>query len=472
MSLIVIALAAYGLQAPTGARAEPAPEDQTICLSDGIFWHGSAQDVSDIHRVPVPASYRRYFFADPCTRWQLIEQTLVDWNLTFGDEPSTTAAISFLEADYTAHMPAPASYQRTLERTWRDAERELAAARPRPGPAAADREGGPALRRLRVLAEAHENLMLLTRQYLRSAELYRSPALLAKAQEWFAIVKPAFDLLYRGVPVRNDVERAGLAEQLQLREWYIEEMGDIEMRLAILRARLSGTPADLDAASAVIGRHFEPRLTEMANQSNEYGGVICGMDNRRGPPELEQACEAENHLGWLAVDVWRGQAQLDLLRATDPPTGNGGGLPEIPAFEQAVRLLEAVRAARPPGPLDARSPQDDLIDLYLSRADLFTRMATARRARQASADILEGTALSDLNRAAALAPPAESPVRFRQAATRFLALHEAIVARRNADPDDGMQWGDSVENARQAAAFRVLLEASDRIVAGESPPPG
>jgi hypothetical protein len=173
--LAFVAAAAITLASPALAQdGEPAADEDEgiVCLALAHVWGGSIEDVGRIDAVPVPASFRRQFEAGGCTRFQLVEQSLINWHLIFGNERSATAALAYVEDGYTAGRPSPGEFRQQLSRTWPDALRAIEAARL---PATHGPERNAAERRLRrnraftraaELIAAHDDFIDLTQQYL------------------------------------------------------------------------------------------------------------------------------------------------------------------------------------------------------------------------------------------------------------------------------------------------------------------
>ena len=511
MSAMIRNLLAFALLAASGAAAqppepvEPPPEEEgTVCLAVAHVWRGDNRDIARIREIPVPESFRSPFTAGGCTRFQLVEASLIDWHLAFGDEVTTTAALGYLAADPLADPATPADHGRLVARAWRAAEPDLRAAwaisRDRPGKdwrdfrAALDRS--PRVRRLRALIRGHARLPLprpaisSRGRILPIAGLARpgSAAISRRSRRAPAcsILPPGPD----GFP--EDLE---IGNALILRQHHPGEIQDVAIRLAIMAARLSRDPADIDAAARLLDANFSPVL-RLAAENAERQGDFCDNGDSEDLAAIRAVCREEGDFSRRFTRFWRNQAMVDLLMAADPdhygerprgpPSATSGASwapapadpaagrnhPNVQSFSFAISILERGRLESELNGTVYGGDEEDIVALYLARADLFAALAQrARRpndprAADAAADFLVG-ALGDLARAARLVEAARHPGRFRQIATRFLALVDAYEADR-ARALEADYRGPNAGYARQAAYFRTVLAALDRMAVGAS----
>lgn len=440
------------------ASAPAAQDDeggQVICVSVAHLWWGSSEDVRRIRTIAVPDSFRRIFEGGGCSSWSLVKEMLIDWHLAFGDEASVTAALAYLEANYTRNMPAPAALPRLIAAT-RSAARSD---RPPSHSRLVQRQG--------ELRLAHQNFLFLAQNYLRAADFHQSHALYAKARIYAAAA-----LAGLAAPLPGDSEDRP------------NELRDLEMRLALVRAGFTRSPADIAAAQAVLDRNYDPTLAAGAARAED--GDPCELGDRPDPEGLRAACNDENDFRGRLTDYWTAQARLDLLKAADPglfdlrtvrpapngssfvPRGEGATVPtddwpQPDAFGHAIRLLARQRPDMIPEQARRYDNIDDaVVLLHLLRADLFARRAAATpvpdpdsqaayRARE-----LRDAALFDLSEALRIAGPAEQAGRFRQLATRYLEIVAIPSAERIA--------GNPVHE-REAVFLRMALDNLDRIIA-------
>jgi hypothetical protein len=490
---VVLALATV---APSPVSSEPAEQ---ICVGGARYWRGSAEDIRHIAATPVPARYRALFYQGGCGSG-LVHESLIDWHLAFGSEQSTAGALAFLEQAYMGGAPKLPDFPGALSSAWRAAQRDLRAAEsllsgPGPGHDEARRRLDvlPSVVRLKSLIQAHRRLVFLAAQSMRAAEFYRSPSLLVKARAYFTAAEANRTMLYgeasltAGGPGGSTYHYIGLEERLP------GELNDIEWRLAILAARLSGNPSDVDAAARIGDRNFTPVLRLAAEKSDRQGDFCDnGVGDDLDP--IRAVCREENNFLRRFTSFWRNQAQVDALMAADPehfvvrPIGPSSHLsgssyvrgkategsdeqPGIESFEFATTILERGRLESRINGWAYGGTDDDLVALYLARAELYVRLATTARARGLhagdAADLLLG-ALSDLRRAQRHAPPFDTPGRFRQIATLYLQLAPRLEALRREESDG--RSGDDPGHAREAAYFARVLADLDGIAIGETSP--
>jgi len=490
---IAIALSA----APVPSAPNPA-DDEMICVGVGRIWRGAADDIRQISRVPVPAGYRALYFQGGCGSG-LIHESLIDWHFAFGNEASATAALAFLEQDHLAHAPAPGAFPGALAQAWRAAQRDLRAAEPLLSGASPDHDRGvrqlgarPRVSRLVALIRAHHRLSFLANQHLRAAEFYGSPALLAKARLYFDAAEAGMTILYRGTPLPAGGPGASLYNYLNLDEGRSNEMRDIAMRLAILKARLSRTPEDIDAAVRIVDANFSP-VFRLAAENADRQDDFCDSGEGDGLDPIRAACDEDDDFPDRFIRFWRNQALLDMLMASDPehyvarprgpPSPSSGSSyvrsaagsavsrdrPYPDSFEFAVSVLERARLDNQSVRTFTGGTDDNLAALHMARADMFARLAastTGGSARDAAGLLDE--ALASLQRAERLSPPAERSGRFRQVAELYLPLAERLDRERRVASEG--ERGDDPAHAREAAYLRNVLEHLDRIIAGEFPP--
>jgi hypothetical protein len=484
---LAIAAALSAVAAPASGQSSDSVEEETICVGSAIVWGGLIEDVRNIESVPVPESFRRRFEAGGCTRFQLVKGSLLNWHLAFGNERTATAALAYVEDRLTAGRPSPRGFRDELSRIWRDALRTIESTRL---PAAYGPDRSAATRRLQrnrsvaraaELIEAHDDFIELTQQYLRAAEYYESAALLAKAETYWPAVQAGLDILFRGAPIANADFDAGTDNQLEPSTHRINQIHDLDMRLAILRARLSRNPADIDAATVVMRRNFDPVLATAEQNAEQHSGEICEFDGEARDEEmraLERACDAENSLAVRIVNFWRNRAHLDLLMAADPAhyvprreqrredgssfarrttaSVDGQSLGWIDSFETAEQLLAD-------GPSRGMHDRwEELPLLLLARADLHARLAQAHRGssqRYAAGDQTE-MALDHLAEAEQVTPAHRHPALYRRIAISYLRLWDAPAR------GEDESWRESTDRIWLAALLRHALASLESIALG------
>jgi hypothetical protein len=497
-SMLVLGLAVSAMQ----AEAQPDPprdEDEgMVCVGVARQWRGDLDSVRRIRADPVPAAYRALYFEGGCGSG-LVRESLIDWHLGFGDEASTAAALAFLDEAYARGRPALAALPRAFAPAWRSARRAVAAAGPalaEPGPAR-DRlrrllDRSPEIARLRALTQARDGLVFLATQHLRAAEFYGSAALLARATTY---VETA-----RAMAPPPDAAMPAAAGSFVDVDPDPYPMRDFDMRLALLKARLSRAPVDIDAASRLIDANFSPAMTDAADNYAQMED-FCDSSGDEALEAVRAACNEDGSFPRRAIRFWRYQAQLDMLMAADPvhyrlrareqrPAGSvasyersavsaGAGDPESWAgygnYDSAINLLEAAREQNRQGSGGYDDADGDLAALRLARADLLARLAETaqpgggRRPDAEVADLLRA-ALAELARAVPLVPPAENPARFRQVASLYLALAGPYEAARARAQEAGAVRILDPGVARNAAFFRRVMPALEDIAAGAVPP--
>jgi len=500
------AIPALALLISAGGEALAAGQgddgDEQVCVAIATVWRGSNAEAARISEEPIPESFRRPFLGGGCTRFSLVEASLIDWHLGFGSETTTRAALAFLAADpQLVRAPSPEDFGPALARAWRAAERDLRAVAAIQASGDDRDRSGTAMRRSRPvqrlwgLVRAHEHYLLLAQHSLRAAEFFGSAASLADARRYLAAVQAGMAILYAR-PGADGFPDLGIRNALSLRDQYPAEIGDIEIRVALQTARFSRDPADIDAAQALLDAAFDPVLRDAAHNANRQDD-FCNNGSGDRLDDIRAVCREDIDFLRRFTRFWRAQAEADLLMAADPDhyverplgppvmgsgssfvRGAGGATPEawgdrLPhSVEMAIHILKYAELEQIPNGTIYGRPWDAEVALHLGRADMYVRLGEAasrgagRRANSEAADLFGG-ALSALLTASNIVPAAEDPGRFRQIATRFLVLLPRFEAMRRLDREE--DYAGHSGHARQAAYFRLVLDSLDRIAVGLSP---
>lgn len=466
------------------ANADPEDEGD-ICLTIGHVWRGDNEDMKRIRSVPVPDSYRRQFEAGGCTRFQLIEQSLIDWHLAFGDERTTTIALAYLEGEYRKGVPGPEDLGARLVAALQDARRTIEAAKL---PPTGDKRrnaherrlrGTPSVQRAVKVADAYSRYVELAGAYVRAAEIYGSARLLEKAELYFDPAQGGAATLLEW-ETQSD---SSVSNFVQVSSRRSKEVLDLETRIPILRARLSRSAYDFDSAAGTMTRRYEPVFETAADNARDHSGEFCELDGEAKSEEvraLEQACDDEHSLRRRTMGFWRNRAHLDLLMAGDPvhfepvpyhrpvagsdfvrrssPAVDAKPGGSFFAFETAAWLLRnrgLKEWGELPPPLDGAG--FELFSLLLARSEMH-----ARRSSGPGGDPDEiGLALDYAAQAVQLVPPHDAPGLFRRASEAWLALwaqagtsSDASALRRH-------------DRSRFAAYLRTSLKSLDSIAAGD-----
>jgi hypothetical protein len=402
----------------------------------------------------------------------LVEESLIDWHFAFGDESTTTAALNFLSRDYLRGIASPDVLERDMPGAWRDAQPAFRAAEAHLQPPHPDwKRFGQFLRkdrrfeRLLRLSDAQAAYAFLADQYLRAAEFYGSAALFQVAEGHFRPALAGFRVLYQDARIAM-AESSDAANQLGLQAMQVNRMRDLEMRMAVMRARLTGSASDMGAAFAVMEANHDPALQQALEEAYQHGDNFCDTVDREDLAAMAKACEEENSFPLRVINYWRNRAALELLEGGEPPAHRR---PRDP-FESLKQLLGRLDIEGGVAGLGSwrRQPDETLIGLLLIRAD---RAADrARTVEGAEAADAVSSALGDLKDAGRPAPPSETPGRFRQIAHRFLALYD--WAWNHPDPQVREEVRRPSTWAREAAYFQAVLPRLDQIARGEAQPAG
>jgi hypothetical protein len=460
------ALVLLVLPAPSTVAAsphDPGESDERICIMTANMWGGTAEDVRHIHDIPVPESYRHLYEDDPCQNFGWPMETLVTWHLAYGDEASAAAALSYLEAHFTAGSPPPAHLPALLAAAVRSAGPALRAAGPAlatvgPGYEAARRalERHLTIRRVRDLTGARQRFLFLATQYVRAAEVYGSAAFLARANAFYAPVRDSF----AQVQAPDAEDRLGIGPNENNR------LNELAMRLAVATARIGGRAADWGTAEIVVENIGTPTVRLAGAHAYENGAEFCDMESRADLAPVREACrEDAERLERDATNYWVSRAELDLL--SDPPSPDDAEA-ESESHRNAQRLLERSRQGGFLGELS----RDRRIQFSLARTNQLARAMHSAAARGTPGARYDAARLGDealfaLVDVERLAPPPWAPAWFRRIAEPYLAIAADLDALRAAEPESDRT---TTADPRTTAYFRHTLAALDAIAVGDPPP--
>jgi hypothetical protein len=469
-AVLVLALTLVAPEADAAGRSPPvARAPDIICVTVATRWGGGEDAVRHIRERPVPDSYRRLYAWTGCQN--LMKGTLVDWHLAFGDEATTTAALSFLEQTAMDGMVTPDAFAKALPHVWSAAQPDGAKAQAlfdkrdwNGGRAALD--ASKAVGRLRPLATGFRRYFFLAGEYQRAAEFYGSAALAAKARTYLAPVVLGLKILYGDAAVSMQRENPQIFNQLGIGSDEIDRIQDLSLRAAVLDARIERDAATLAAAEAALDAYADTIPEKAVDIAYAHGDDFCDAGSS-ATPDFIAACRNEHDFARRVARYWVARANFDMLAAGQAATQSWTTL-QGPAdsFSTAVRLTEKGQeqyAGEPPRYDDAI---DTLAALRIAKADMEAAQAglidkQGREPSNLEARQLRSEALADLSRAASLVPPDLHPGRFRQIARRYLDIHAEQAERRDRDTVP------SAPEERAASFFRVNLNALDRIAAAE-----
>lgn len=377
------------------------------------LWSGSASDRRAIASAPVPESFQRQFGWQGCQT--LDKPALLEWHLAFGTEQTSTAALAWLERQTLVEGPGVEEFAR-MAKAMKGASRQ---------------EGST---QANLVNAALDRLSFLADQYLRAAEFYHSPTLLAKAAPYVDAVRLGLAAL--------DSDRFGelsdqASEELQRRGWIersdhnLERWRALAIRFVIARAQRSLTPSDIAAADQSIVRYAgkPPLADELTDVALEHGGDPCA--EATSPSEVAAVCDRELNLPRRLATYWYHRALIDdLLDPKDKADRAFDGQ----AFTNAARLMALIDDGEHDHPAsDPARRHDARAALFVSHAAALARRAAARRSTSGDADYDWYRALRTLIRAERLTSPVTQPGRFRQIGVQFGTICRTLSVERCRD---------------------------------------
>lgn len=478
LALALLALA--GLGSPSFAQPpnlEPIPEtedgaDDIVCISVLYGFRASLEQTRDIQTTPVPAGFFRDHPPGSCTSGPLPEDLIV-WHLAFGTEDSALAAVDAIAAR-SLGGGAKADIRKDLAKAWKIALRDFNKLKK---DVARDPNNKTLKASLRTaeyglygFMGAANTYALTVSYYLEIADSFASPRALAKAESILAMEMQARAFIAEDVAKDPDPFVKANWKTFEA-DWNYQPAGATNLRAAVLRARLDGTPETIDAALKLLTQVYTPAMQEAWRLIHERpdNHDICRIPDRMDV--LSEACDAtpdfysENVPRFLYL-----AAQLELVIVANPglypqqlhyydrtdPTSRPGPF----RVDEMVRWLDAIWSDQ----WDRRSREwSDLTrfqftTLQLMQADLAAAVET-RRGKQGYYESVR-IMLDNIERRVS---PAKAPTIFRRIAERYLALHATELAV--TDPDSIDHFDRNY--ARTAAYYRHTLDKLDAIAVGE-----
>jgi hypothetical protein len=459
-----IALACALWSGSLAAQAPVAdPEDQVICIG-GPRWAASLAENAAVESEPVPASLRELLEGDyPCVEIEQNEFRLINWQVRFGTERSTTQALEYVERRYLGDIPPPERYLDELSRAWRGAQVGLADARAVYAPQGEERvrafrlaKANLSLQEFERLQESREEYVALADQFLRAAEEFGSRDLLGEAKRYVGAAVSGFAFL---AELESQRPESDDLVSFDLGNRFLTD--DVEMRAAVLTAELSRTELAMARAEAIVRRNGQPSYEDIADHAFTSGGDFCDIDDDFDEgDELETACEAMDAPHEQVLNYMRSRAILDLV------TGNGDPDGWNSTYASAMRLLAAERQDEESSDRSRccrYSTEEDLLRLRLARAHYHQRLYRTSDPQDRETGRLE-FALRELKAAERLAAPFTAPGRFQRIAGAWLDGRQEGKAWQR---EQGEERAEDPTDAQYAAYLERTLAQLDAIAQGQ-----
>lgn len=428
---LLLAASAAFLAAGEPAHAQKAEraQNEVICTSILRLWQGSVEDTRQIDSVPVPKRFRDSLESrDPCQSMQLDRGGLIDWHLKFGTASSVEAALTYLEERHFGQPQlTPQRYVPALQKAFQAAKRDLerAAKLVEPqGAAYSVRQRylnkSPSVGALRQLLRDRDGFLSFGEQYLRAAEEFSSPRLLARAD---AYLEPVFEATRYLAPLESEAPVAGLL-YFNLHGFRVD---DLWARSAILGARLSGTKAAIERARALLTSQLRPDYVRIAETAFSGGSDFCDISSGWSRSEqIAAACRADDDNQTRISNYWTNRATFDAIfdRGSEMD-GQETVTASVPGSDYlALRLLRLEGLSENGGRCCGRSAGDDLLRILIADAEGKIRLIQRGLAGEKVQDVELSwrEALDRLQEAEQLAPPYQAMGRFQRIGAKWLEV--------------------------------------------------
>lgn len=510
LATLPLLLAAGPVLAQTKASE---PETQEIdCLAYAKVWRGAGDEIRDIETTPVPDSYKKEAAQTGCEGWSFVRESLIFWHFRYGSEHSASLAMDYFEASERHPGTRTPAFARVLAR---------ALAGFGTGSLPADPAPTAKLRRLQALIQEWKDAVRWGGERLRAAEFFNAPALRAKADDDLTLALAGYLVLAKASADSSVKHQGDLIERLGIEKDSFAALPEMQTRMAILKARLSGDPADITAASGLVDKEYRKTFSAALDRAEDNGYMLCKPDpdapaNDPRFAEINALCaDDEDRFKRQATRFWVKRAEVDLLMASDPAhfalvkdRDDHAGSLYAPIAKDSVATAEqpgrftvfdraksAIRLVANQNP-DLRWPTlrdrsfpfaitiDEQIDLSLRVAEARLKLGDGFRSGRISKDApipaevgrypadaawsateqwSEG--MQELVPASLLILPTEYPSRFRQIARLYQSLFERTV--RLSGDDRGFFFD---QETRAAKYFSSTLAALDGNAAVDTSP--
>jgi len=392
---------------------EAAPAAVLTCLTIERGWAGNRDDRRRISAVPVPDSLKEIWLGGGCEAWQLDRASLLEWHLKFGTPESTAAALEWVETTTLAHMEATDVFLRNAEKDLKGAHKGATGAAER-----TNRD-----------VEAFGAYTLVAGQYLRAAEYFHSPELLAKSRPYVEAISLGLDLFEPDSTV-------GLATGNQSSAWIvgldsseINEQREFSVRYAIEEAYETGSADDVAAARKQLDEApgGSRMLDVAAYQAIRADGDPCGGTGNAPDiaAALAKACDTESDFAGRVRRYSRDRALIGIVVARTDASEDTFG--EIDTATTLLKLNQpSTNGSYPPGRSYYTPEGDEIVELFLAAAD--AGLACGRKHPGDNQPPCQQGAGGYLNAAEALVSPVANPNRFRQISTAYSQVCQLPVS--------------------------------------------
>ncbi|MFO6430727.1 hypothetical protein ACLBKT_11635 [Erythrobacter sp. W302b] len=285
---------------------------------------------AQINDVPIPQSFRDRFFGDPCTRFQLVLGSLLDWHLKHGDDRSAIAALRFLEQELIGGLEP--DFAENFERTWASAARDAGALLERrrlKNPSASEEqlridmtaafEKLKSIKKLQAEAEKIGEAQFIATEYTRAAESFGSRELLGEARRVHTSAAAALAFI-------EQREQLGGIEAFlagRTRPQYLSDRMDPRLReisLAVTEAFVTKESQAILAADNLTRRLYRPDgrsypypdLLTFILEAYERDDEACIANELNSAAGYKDRCN-ENGFEGYAYGFWYQRSRLELL---------------------------------------------------------------------------------------------------------------------------------------------------------------
>jgi hypothetical protein len=451
--LLIVSHAATSVAAQ--APSPPDEEEGQICILIAYGWNGTPTEIKQIKEIPVPKSYKTRK-GGACGGY-VDASYLIRWHLLYGNEDTVQQALSFIEKRDGTSDTISAQLDRDLTTALFELESEISRLDvSQPEKLRSFVANTPAVNKLSLVKNTlNSDLLNRINLYLSTAEIFRSNSFATKARNIFAqyeaIEKRLLPMRDGGRPDLNPYVSSALEVVQDSSSRDLTSM-EIHLRLAVLEAQLTPSPATFDSAREALKKRYRPAYANAPKEAFSGGDDFCDLYEERHlndwEREIAKACKEDYAFVPKAMAYGYADAMLAILTDSDQRAFGKWDWQDYVILHQKDMIYNSGQRNYMTG------DNERVINLKLALADQHFAKSKAREGGRWSYE----EAWRLLAELSPLINPSENPVRFRQIAERAIAI-DAVMQ------NEEKGWKE--QHAQLLAYYRLNLRNLDKLAVGD-----